>query len=273
MRSFVWSSFASLVASLGLLGAVTGRTDHSGAHSLVERTIARRVLSTRKRAHNRVTQEVDLTDESKSGSGKGGTASKGISKSTGDTVLGPKSSTSRSKGEGGSKSLKGGSKSLKGGSKSLKSGSKSLKGGSKGVGKGGSKGGDSGCSETIFYYKSNAFKRAFQGEGLLATNGQVAIFNEEGRKIGTYSESTIVVGQRNCNSNGVYTFDFNSGVPSSQTFTTQTCCGVDSPSIMGGTGLFQCTTGFVEELKSGSSPHRTYRRVVVCDSANGQCLV
>jgi hypothetical protein len=252
MRSFAWSSFASL----GLLGAVTGTNEHSGELPLVERTIERRILSTRSKARNRVTQEVGVINGSKSGSRKARKGSKGISKNTDDAGRGSKSA-------GGSKS----------GSKGTgKGGSKSLKGGSKGASKGGSKGGDAGCSETIFFYKNKEFKGAFQGEGMLATNGQVAIYNEEGRKIGTYSESTVVVGERNCNSNGVYSFDFNNGVPSSQIFTTQTCCGVDSQSVIGGTGLFQCTTGFVEELKLGSSPHRTYRRVVVCDSANGQCL-
>jgi hypothetical protein len=256
MRSFVWTSFASL----GLLGASTATSDHSGDSEV--RTIKRRILSRRSEPHNRVTQEVDSIYGSKSAPGKEGKGSKGISKGTDDAGL--SKSGSKGNGKGGSKSGKGGSKRGKGESKSGKGGSKS--------GKGGSKGGDSGCSETIFYYKKNEFRSAFQGEGAVATNGQVAIFNEEGRKIGTYSESTVVVGEWNCISNGVYSFDFNSGLPASQIFTTQTCCGVDSQSVIGGTGMFQCTTGFVEELKDGSNPHRTYRRVVVCESTNGLCL-
>lgn len=270
MRSFVWTSFTSL----GLLVAGTATIDHSGEHSLPVRTIKRRLLSKRSKTRNHATHEGPETPSNgRFGSGKG-------SRGADNAGWGPgkAAGTSGSKGEGKGGSLKGGSKSLKGGSKSRKGGSKDLKGGSKSgkgertIGKGGSKGRDSGCSETVFYYKSDEFRSAFQGEGLLATNGQVAIFNEEGRKIGTYSESTVVVGQRNCNSNGVYSFDFTGGVPSSQIFTSQTCCGVDSQSVIGGTGLFQCTTGFVEILKLRSSPHRTYRRVVVCDATNGQCL-
>jgi hypothetical protein len=183
------------------------------------------------------------------------------------------------KGVKASKGLKGikVSKGLKGASKGNGKGGKgsSKSKGGKGKGRGGSKGSKggatSGCSETIFYYNNKDFKNSFNGEGKVATNGQVPLYNEDGKKIGLYSESTIVIGERNCISSGAYSFDFKKGVPKSQIFTAQTCCGVEMQAVAGGTGVFQCTTGFVEQLELDSKPNRTYRRIVVCESASGLC--
>lgn len=230
-------------ARASLLNIAAEQSDNLLDRAHVSHKSQRRLHSTTSSGRVRAVQELP---KSGSKSIKGGKSGKGSS----------------GKGSSGKGSSGKGSKSGKG---SIK-GSKSLKGGSKGSE------GASGCSETIFYFKNVEFKKAFSGGGLIATNGNVPLYNEDGKKIGTYTESTVAVGQNNCNSNGVYNFDFSNGKPSSQLFISQTCCDVDMQAIMGGTGMFQCSTGFVEQLKLSSKPHRTYRRVVVCENASGLCL-
>jgi hypothetical protein len=261
-RDITWSSRIKDVAE-----STENLSGSSDAARIIQRRLKNAASSRRRR---RVPDAFYAATGGKSIKSK---AKKGSSKTE---AKGPKgSSKTKAKGPKGGKKIKG----LKGGSKGKggKGSSKALSGKDWGKAKGkrsskSSKGGAaSGCSETIFYYNNQEFKNAFNGDGSIATNGKVPLYNEDGETIGLYTESTVVVGEKNCNSNGVYSFEFKNGVPKSQIFTAQTCCGVEMQAVTGGTGIFQCTTGFVEQLVLDTKPNRTYRRIVVCESASGMC--
>lgn len=169
-------------------------------------------------------------------------------------------SIGKGKGKGGGSSKSKGSKG-KGGK-----GGKGSKGSKQSPSKG-SKGGSS-CIDATVYYLNEDFTDSFEGEGLVGTNGDVPVYDENGRKVGTYTETTVAVGQFNCITNGVYSFDFNrDGIPESQIFVSQTCCGTDTQSIVGGTGGYQCATGFTQEVNKGGKK-KTFRRIVACESAS-----
>lgn len=137
-------------------------------------------------------------------------------------------------------------------------------------GKGSSKGSKGGCTTFNLFYRNDDFKESFDGNNLVGTNEVDLYDSDTGEIVGVYQESTIAIGQRDCYSTGIYSFfPFdNNDRPRTQVFISSTCQSRNQ-AVIGGTGKFFCSTGFVKLENKGNNNNK-FRTLKVCPNSN-QC--